>query len=513
MTRKSQQLGVEDSGCQICVSLAAPDETGLMGGLSAAAGADLIEVRLDALAEPGACRDEFFNALRSESPAPIGFTCRPEWEGGSFQGTEEERRQLLETAAQSGAAFIDVEQDADWAEAFIAGTAVPVILSHHWQSPRPADLEERARRMRAVRPAIAKLVAPAVTPADAIPILAAGADLVASGQPAAAFCIGVAGSSSRVLAVAQGAALIYAAQPIGDAVAEGQWRVEALRDELLLKRWRPGFGCCALTGDPVDHSLSPAIFNAAFDALKQPMGYFPIAYSELEPALELAEAQGLRGLSVTMPFKQAAVQYCTELDPLAVAIGAINTMVADSSGWRGYNTDAGAIVSALSDVCEISGSRVAIFGAGGAARAAAFALSARGAVITLCNRTRARADDLAQQVGGQSAPTDTLESDHYDIIINATPIGMRGRDRREDEPRTPFPVEWLTGDEVVFDLVYRPRETPLLRHAAEIGCIVVEGLEMFIRQAAEQYRLWAGGECVAPLDIMRRAAEKALQRG
>jgi len=258
------------------------------------------------------------------------------------------------------------------------------------------------------------------------------------------------------------------------------------------------------------HSLSPAVFNVAFDALEAPIGYLPIFSSELEPVLELAEAQGLRGLSVTMPFKEAAARYCAELDPLAESIGAVNTLVSESNGWRGYNTDAGAVVSALSEVTEISGCRVAILGAGGAARAAAFALAARGAALTLANRTRARADELAQQVGGKSISIEALTSDHYDVIINATPIGMRGR---EDDTRTPFPVDCLRGDEIVFDFVYRPRITPLLRDAAQMGCTVIEGLEMFVRQAAEQYRLWLGGDSPAPLDIMRLAAQKALQRG
>jgi len=510
MTRRSLQLGPAGSGCQICISMAAPDEAGLMRGLAAATGADLIEVRLDALTEPLSCGGHFFRALQSRAPAPVGFTCRPVWEGGRFKGAEGERRALLERAARSGAAFVDIEQDADWAEAFIADSSVPVILSHHWQAPRPVDLEERAERMRAAGPAIAKLVTPAMTPADAIPLLAAGAELMARGQPTAAFCLGAAGSASRVLAVSQGAALIYAAQPIGESVAAGQWRAEVLRDELLLPRWRPGFSCCALAGDPIDHSLSPAIFNATFAVLEQPIGYLPIAFTELDPVLDLAEAQGLRGISVTMPFKEAAVRRCAELDPMAAAMGAVNTLVRSGQGWRGYNTDAGAIVSALSDVVEISRSRVAIFGAGGAARAAAFALSAQGAAITLCNRTRPRVDDLARQVGGRAASLEALTTDHYDIIINATPIGMAGR---TEDPPMPFPAGWLRGDEVVLDLVYRPRQTALLRHAADRGCTVVEGLEMFVRQAAQQYRLWVGGDSAAPLDIMRRAAEKALQRG
>jgi 3-dehydroquinate dehydratase/shikimate dehydrogenase len=364
--------------------------------------------------------------------------------------------------------------------------------------------------MRAAAPAVAKLVAPAETPSDAIPVLRAGADLAAGGQSAAAFCVGAAGAASRVLAVAEGAALIYAAQPIGTSVAAGQWAAERLRHELRLPRWRPGFACCALAGHPVDHSLSPAVFNASFAALQKPFGYLPIAHDELEPVLELAEAQRLRGLSITMPFKEAAARRCADLDPLAAAIGAVNTLVWERDGWRGFNTDAGAISAALAGVTELAGCRVAILGAGGAARAAAFALAAAGADLTVCNRTRARADDLAEQVGGRSAAIDTLESDRHDVIINATPIGMEGR---RDQVATPLPVDWLRGDEIVFDFVYRPRLTPLLHAAGERGCRIIEGLEMFLRQAAEQYQLWIGDDSTVPLDIMRQAAEKALQRG
>jgi shikimate dehydrogenase len=210
-----------------------------------------------------------------------------------------------------------------------------------------------------------------------------------------------------------------------------------------------------------------------------------------------------------MPFKEVAAVCCASLDPLAAAIGAVNTLVRETDGWHGFNTDAGAVLGALSSVTDLAGARIAIVGAGGAARAAAFALRAEGADLTLCSRTRSRADDLAGQVGARSASIDILEAEHHDVVINATPVGMGLRGG--DEPVTPFRVEWLRGDEIVFDFVYRPRETPLLVAARERGCRTIEGLEMFVRQAAEQYRLWTGADSAQPLDIMWRAAEKALQ--
>ena len=184
MTQRSRQLGKTGEGCQICVSLAAPDEISLKRALGAVQEADLIEVRLDSLVDPLACGESLLRDLQSCAPAPVGFTCRPVWEGGRFEGSEVDRRELLTTAARSGAAFIDVEQDAEWAEALISDSAIPVVLSHHWHSPRPPDLDERARQMCDMRPAVAKLVTEAHSPADAVPVLHAGADMLARGQAA-----------------------------------------------------------------------------------------------------------------------------------------------------------------------------------------------------------------------------------------------------------------------------------------------------------------------------------------
>ena len=169
----------------------------------------------------------------------------------------------------------------------------------------------------------------------------------------------------------------------------------------------------------------------------------------------------------------------------------------------------GSCGSALASMIDLRGARVVIIGAGGAARAAAFALGVEGAAITICNRTPSRAEDLARLTGGQAADIGILQSEGYDVVINATPVGMNTQEGAGSV--TPLPTEWLRGQEIVFDFVYRPRVTPLHNAARDRGCRIISGLEMFLLQASEQYRLCLGADSGEPLDIMRQAAEKALQ--
>lgn len=495
---------------RICVSLAAPDPDSLRAALRRAGDAHLVEVRLDALERAGELTEEELRELAGAGPVPVGFTCRPVWEGGGFHGEEPERRRLLHRAAAAGAAFVDVEHQASWAAELVEASPVPVVLSHHWEDPRPADLEARAREMAGSRPALVKLVAPAVTPDDALQLLREGRRLVEAGQPATAFCMGEAGRASRVLAASYGAGLTYAALPGDEPVAPGQWTVDELQETLRLSHWRAGTVACGLVGDPIGHSLSPAIFNAAFGAADRDLGYVPIVSPELGPALELAEGWGFRGLSVTMPFKAEAARRCRGLEPLAEAIGAVNTLVASPEGWLGHNTDAAAVIEALGGRLELEGARVALLGAGGAARAAAVALARAGAGVTVLNRTVERAEALAAEVGGRHGPVEVLReglSRGFDAVVHATPVGMAGTGT---EGETPFPCEWLRGDEVVFDMVYRPLATPLLREAERRGCRTVDGLEMFLAQAAAQYRLWTGETEEVPLATMRETARAAL---
>ncbi len=495
--------------CQICVSLGAPDPAALGAKMSGVDGADLIEVRLDTLDDPQALSADDLQGIVTASPVPVGFTLRPQWQNGGYVGDEAERRALLEIAAASGAAFVDVELDAGWVEDFLAAAKCPVVVSHHWEDRHPADLDVRIEQVRRLRPSVAKLVGTAESPVEALPLLRAGRALAQGGQRATCFCMGEGGAASRLLAVGAAGAIMYAAPSSAAAVAPGQWTVDRLVNELRVPGWGTATGFCGLVGHPIQHSLSPAIFNAVFQDRGVDMAYVPLAGAKLAPVVELAEQIAMRGLSVTMPFKEEMAGRCVELDPLAEKIGAVNTVVATAAGWVGYNTDATAIMEATATVAEVSGaSVVALVGAGGAARAAAVAFRHAGAEVTVFNRTAERAAAVAQLAGAASAPLEQLAERTYDIVINATPAGMQGGGAAAE---TPFPVEWLEGKEVVVDMVYRPRRTVLLREAAARGCTTVDGLEMFVRQAAAQYRLLTGNPSIEPLDGLRAAALEALR--
>ena len=492
---------------RVCVSLAEPNAAALRQQFGRLDGADLVEIRLDALDARNDLEPQTLADLVAGCPLPVGFTLRPAWQGGGFEGDESGRRRSIEHAAAAGAAFVDVELDAEWVTDFLQRAGCPVIVSHHWDSTRPPDLPEKVARIRELAPSMAKLVATADVPSDALPLLGAGEQLIASGQPATCFCMGEAGKASRLLAAGRGAALVYAAVAVGSEVAAGQWPLRELVEELRVSGWRRGTGLCGLIGHPIGHSLSPAIFNAVFQERGLDVAYVPVAGEDLDAVLDLVIGMGFRGLSVTMPFKDEIASRSARRDQIVTATGAANTVLFEDDGLAAYNTDGAAVVAALAGVGPVETARIAVVGAGGAARAGAAALVGAGASVTIFNRTEARAREAAELAGASSAGLEQLEGGGFDIVINATPVGMQGTPMAES---TPFPPEWLSGREVVFDMVYRPRTTPLLRQAAKRGCRTIEGLEMFVRQAAAQYRLLTGDPGVEPLDMMRDVVERLL---
>jgi len=493
--------------CRICVSLAESSPQRLLQRFDELDGADLVEIRLDALDPEHDLSADLLAELVAAAPVPVGFTLRPCWQGGAYAGDEAARRAVLETAAALHVGFVDIELEAEWAPAFIATSPSPVVVSHHWNEGPAVGLDDKAAQARAMQPAMIKLVSTAATSDDVLPMLRVGRELTAAGQPATCFCMGEPGRASRLLATADGAALIYAALAQGAEVAVGQWPLRTLVDDLRVPDWQPGSELYGLIGDPIGHSLSPAIFNAVFAQRGLAMAYVPLAGADLEAVLRLAQTAGVRGVSVTMPFKADMAARSSEREALVEATGAANTAVCNEEGWSAYNTDGHAVVEALAVVREVPGTRAAVVGAGGAAAAAAAALIAAGATVTLVNRTVARAAQVAERLGGAHGALEVLRDQRFDVVINATPVGMSGT---VDADVTPFPVEWLSGDEVVFDMVYRPRHTPLLRQAEARGCTTVEGLEMFVRQAAAQYRLLTGDRGEEPLAIMRGTAERIL---
>ncbi|MHC1589265.1 MAG: shikimate dehydrogenase [Methermicoccaceae archaeon] len=260
----------------------------------------------------------------------------------------------------------------------------------------------------------------------------------------------------------------------------------------------------AVIGHPIGHTMSPVMHNAAFEAAGIDGAYlaFDVLAGELEKAIKGAQALGFLGLNITIPHKIAALEYC-EPDTLATDIGAVNTIVF-REGAHGYNTDAlGALQSLKRAKVRVENRKVLVLGAGGAARAIAHALVHEGASVVVANRTRERAEELCEHIRAEGAGLEGIASlvQDCDVLINATSVGMG---KSESLVRG----EWLHEGQVVFDIVYSPPRTQLLKVAEDAGAKTIDGVAMLVHQGAEAFRLWTGVE--APVDVMEEAVRRTL---
>lgn len=260
---------------------------------------------------------------------------------------------------------------------------------------------------------------------------------------------------------------------------------------------------CLLIGDPVNQSLSPKMHNAAYAAsnLNFNMRAEQIQPELLAAAMSNIRAQNISGLAVTMPHKISIMEFLDEVDPIALEIGAINTVVNNAGKLRGYNTDWLGIITPLEQRMELNGATVAVLGAGGAAQAAVYALTRAGSKVTVLNRTTDKAKLLADKFGASFKPLkhDSI-FESYQVIINTTPLGMG-----ELQDQTPLLRHQLTSDQVVFETIYAPRETLLLKAALAAGCQVIRGYEMFLEQGMAQFKLHTGID--APKETMLKSIE------
>jgi len=265
---------------------------------------------------------------------------------------------------------------------------------------------------------------------------------------------------------------------------------------------------CCLIGDPVEHSLSPLIHNAAYKELGLNYSYITLRIKDVERAVETIRTDGIRGVSVTTPHKVSVLKYLDRLDPIAKAIGAVNTIVNDNGVLTGYNTDGAAALKALEEVTDPGGKRIVLVGSGGAALAIATALKENSVNMVILNRTEAKARQLANRVEAEDAGDLSKISlvTKADILINATTVGMTPKTKETIVPR-----EFLHKRLTVFDIVYNPKETRLLVEAREKGCNIVYGYKMLLYQAAKQFELFTGHP--APLKVMESTLIQALGGG
>jgi len=460
---------------------------------AAATRADLVELRLDAVARPDVRR------ILSACARPAIVACRPSWEGGGFSGPEQARVGLLEQALEAGAAFVDIEWRAESRERLLRQAADRVVVSYHDFDGVPAGLERTAAAMGASAAAVCKIAVRVAALGDLLVLQGAAARL--GGRRKVVIGMGAAGLATRILPARFGSCWTYA----GEGVAPGQLPVAELADQYGVRCQGAGTAVYALLGRPVGHSLSPVMQNAAFAALGIDAVYVPLEARTMADFDLVAGMLGVVGASVTAPFKGEATARCVEVDEHAAALGAVNTLRRESASacWHGRNTDVEGFLAPLRGR-SLRGLRAAVIGAGGAARAVARALGSEGAVVTLRARDEAAAAEAAR-VAGARAGALPVPPGSWDLLVNATPVGTW-----PNVGSSPMAGRTCDG-RIVYDLVYNPAETRLLRDAREAGCEVIGGLDMLVAQAGRQFEWWTGRP--APLGAMRAAAVRRLAGG
>jgi 3-dehydroquinate dehydratase/shikimate dehydrogenase len=455
-----------------------------------------LELRLDSLADPTLLPPLLPTLLAQHPEAKLIATCRRTLSGGNFHGTLQAELTILEAAARAGCAIVDLALES--AEAMPldqlrlfretldqAGTAL-LISYHDYHHTR--DLPLTFERLARFHPAIAKLVSTANTLSDNLSIL----HLLSAQHavPVVAIAMGEPGIVSRVLGPRSGALFTFASSDQGAATAPGQVTASTLRDLYRIDHITPSTRVYGVAGKPIVHSLSPLLHNTAFRSTGIDAVFLPLPTDSPHDLVHLARELPLAGLSITMPLKQTILPLLDHIDPLAAQVGAANTILRTQRGQlHGYNTDVAGITTPLEKRlgASLKDARILIQGAGGAARAAVFGLRAKGAEVWILNRTPSTAAALATEAGAHLADPSMLTPANFDILVNATPAGMHGAPAQTLPPSdTPLPAK------LIFDMVYRPLETPLIQQARAQGLPVITGVEMFVHQGARQFELWTG---------------------
>ncbi len=462
-----------------------------------------IELRLDWLRNDSE-RSRFLHWLKRNRSRGATFlaTCRRREGGGKFRGDVQTELYWLSQARDAGCSWCDLEIETvrelpRGKTLRTLGLPSRILLSLHDFEHLPAKLNATLAAAHPEADAI-KIAAQVRTISDSLSLLR-----VATRTPTlVAVPMGEVGLPARILALREGSALAYA--PIGEATAPGQVSLQALKHLYRAHELTHRTHLYGVIGDPVGHSLSPLLHNTGFIERKIDAVYLPFLVKDLRDFLKAVPELGIRGFSVTIPHKQSILRHLKECDPLAAEIGAVNTVVVrrDSSLF-GCNTDYVGILRAIEKKLALAGSRVLIFGAGGVARAAAFALAKAGAHVVICARRKKIARELANAVRGEVVSRRALSDETFDAILNATPIGMHPHD--QVSPLLPRELNCR----IVMDLINRPEKTQLLKLAARKGIATVSGVEMFIPQGVAQWELWTGQR--APESAMRKAVLRALR--
>ncbi|KAG5236069.1 bifunctional dehydroquinate dehydratase/shikimate dehydrogenase [Salix suchowensis] len=485
-------------------------------------GADVVEIRLDSLKDFNPNSD--IKTLILHSPLPTLFTYRPMWEGGQYNGDEKPRLDALRLAMELGADYIDVELKValefnELLRGNKPGKCKLIVSSHNYENtPSVEELGNLVARIQAAGADIVKIATTALDISDVARIFQITVHSQVRSVPIIGLVMGERGLISRILCAKFGGYLTFGTLESGVVSAPGQPTIKDLLDLYNFRQIGPDTKVFGIIGKPVGHSKSPVLYNEAFKSVGFNGVYVHLLVDDIARFLQTYSSTDFAGFSCTIPHKEDAVKCCDEVHPVAKSIGAANCIIRRQNDGKlfGYNTDYVGAISAIEDglrasqnVSNTVGSPLAgklfiVIGAGGAGKALAYGAKEKGARVVIANRTYERAKVLADIIGGDAISLADLENFHPEdgmILANTTSIGMQPK---VDE--TPVSKNALRSYSLVFDAVYTPKITRLLREAEESGAKIVTGLEMFIGQAYEQFERFT--ELPAPKELFQKIMSK-----
>ena len=467
---------------------------------------NFLEFRLDYLRSPALALPKIKRFTEYYPHVTVIATCRREANGGKFRGSVASQLDVLSKAVTAGCQLVDMEVESafhckpEQLERLRSGGAL-IVSYHDFRATK--KLEETLAKMIAIPADFYKIVGTATTLHDNV-VMMKFLEKESDKHSLVGMCMGEQGVISRILGVRARSVFTFAAVSAEERTAPGQVTAQELRDTYRIEQVDAATRVYGVVGDPVSHSLSPAIMNAAFRRENVNAVYVALHAKALKDLLSCVREIPIHGLSITMPYKEAMVPHLDNTDSHTAKIGACNTVVRAQDGkLYGFNTDAAAVVRPLEQRIALEGATILVLGAGGAARAAVFGLKERGSEVYILNRSAAPAQKLARQARARAIKRADLRKHAFDVIINATPVGL-GNTR--DTPLQ----EGEVNAKIVFDMVYDPGETRLMALARARGAEVISGIEMFVHQGARQFEIWTGKP--APWDEMLRAATLTLQQ-
>jgi 3-dehydroquinate dehydratase / shikimate dehydrogenase len=464
-----------------------------------------LEFRFDYLKQPMAALSKVHRFLETNQYVTAIGTCRRADNGGKFKGSLAAQLEVLTKAHAAGCQLVDLElQSALKAkpEAIqrLRSRAALILSFHDFRAT--GNLEATLQKMLKIPADFYKVVSTATTLFDNVTMMKF-LQTQSDQHSLVGLCMAEQGIISRVLGVRAGSVFTFGAINADLKTAPGQVSARELRSIYRIDQVDAATRVYGVAGDPIEQSLSPVIMNTALRRENVNGVYLPLHAKTFKDLMHCVREIPLHGLSVTMPYKQTIVPHLDNTDAHTAKIGACNTVVRGQDGkLYGFNTDIAGVIRPLEQRLSIEGAKVLVLGAGGAARAAVFGLKERGAEVWILNRSTAKAQKLARQAKARTVKRADLPKMAFDVIVNATPVGM-GNTRD-----CPLKDEEIQA-RVVFDMVYDPVETHLLRVARSKSIAVIPGVEMFVQQAARQFEIWTGKP--APAADMLRAVTMALQ--